>query len=301
MNWDNQLSSILSAVDGSVEKMRERLPLTGKFSKEGEDLLPVRERIRSDLDPPALPPRTHLLRQSSPSLSPGVQWTDLASIQSQLQIQSQEIDTLTQKLHDMERERQSQRCHIQTLQEEVHRLRERERERDEFSRAQSPVAERRMEQWQREVGRELSSLRGHITRAASRGNVEDSFTTKFHRDELEHLRRDLDQLKTRLRRQEEDMFLQQADTRETRRLYELSCKTVEELADSYRAHSTDLAKIISQYSHTQQELRQVRTIVSELQEEVRQLILRERQPAALLSAHTSGKCLPCSVSQTQPE
>ncbi|XP_039985421.1 centrosomal protein of 112 kDa [Xiphias gladius] len=292
MNWDSQLSSILSVADGSVAKMRERLTSPGKFSKGGEDLFPVRERIHdSDLDPPALPPRAPLLRQPSPSLSSGVQWADLAAIQSQLQIQSQAIESLTQKLHDMEREKQSQQCHIQTLQEEVHRLhealRESERERDESRRGQSPGAERRMEQWRREVGRELSSLRGHITRATSLGNLEESFSSKLRRDELEHLRREVDQLKTRLRRQEEDVFLQQAEARETRRQYERSCKTLEELTDSYRTHSTDLAKTVSQYSHTQQEVHQIRTVVSELKDEVRSLILQEREPTPLLSAHTS--------------
>lgn len=55
----------------------------------------------------------------------------------------------------------------------MHRLRERERERDESGLGQSPGAERKMEQWKREVGRELSSLRGHITRAMSLGNLEE--------------------------------------------------------------------------------------------------------------------------------
>ena len=191
-----------------------------------------------------------------------------------------------------------------------------------------------MEQWRREVGRELSSLRGHITRATSLGNLEErcvgvvgrncrlwnswliwkqlqfaitkklewhfhflgrqvwkrgndtsvlssfplfsplSFNSKIRREELEHLRREVDQLKTRLSeshvgkhtyimsshwfcgtphvlssvlacqakdkyslahgvgsfffcltgRQEEDVFLQQAEARETRRQYERSCK-----------------------------------------------------------------------------
>lgn len=90
-------------------------------------------------------------------------------------------------------------------------------------------------------------------------------------------------------RQEEDSFLQQAEARETRRQYEHSCKvhthcvrrlvfacgcavslrsltfplcafvqTLEDLTDSYRTHSTDLAKTVSQYSHTQEEVRQIR-------------------------------------------
>ncbi|XP_039666688.1 general vesicular transport factor p115 isoform X1 [Perca fluviatilis] len=293
MNWDNQLSSILSGADSSVAKMRERLTSPGKFAKGDEDFFPVRERIRdSDLGPPALPPRAPLLRQPSPSLSPSVQWADLAAIQSQLQIQSQAIESLTKKLHDVERERQSQQCHIQTLQEEVHRLREelreRESERADSRRGQSPGAERRMEQWRREVGRELSNLRGHITRATSLGNLEESFSSKLRREELEHLRREVDQLKAQLRRQGEDVFLQQTEARETRRQYEHSCKTLEELTDSYRTHSTDLAKTISQYSHTQQEVRQIRTTVSELKEEVRRLVLKECQPTPLQSAHTSG-------------
>ncbi|XP_074492024.1 uncharacterized protein LOC141768039 [Sebastes fasciatus] len=289
MNWDNQLSSILSVADGSVAKMRERLTSPGKFTKGGEDLFTARERSHdSDLGPPALPPRVPLLRQLSPSLSPAVQWADLATVQSQLQIQSQAIESLTQKLHDVERERQSQQFHIQTLQEEVQRLREELRERAESRRGQSPGAERRMEQWRREVGRELSSLRGHISRATSLGNLDESFTSKLRREELEHLRREVDQLKTQLRRQGEDMFLQQSEARETRRQYEHSCKTLEELTDSYRSHSTDLAKTVSQYSHTQQEVRQIRTTVSELKEEVRRLILKECQPLPLLSAHTSG-------------
>ncbi|XP_058494616.1 uncharacterized protein LOC131465756 [Solea solea] len=290
MNWDNQLNSILSVADGNVAKMRERLTSPRNFSKGGENVFPVRERIHaSDLNPPALPPRAPL---PTPSLSPGVQWTDLASLQSQLQMQSQAIESLNQKLHDMERERQSQQCHIQTLQEEVHRLRESlresERDRGESRRAQSPAAERRMEQWRREVERELSSLRGHITRATSLGNVEDSLSSKLRREELEHLRREVDQLKTRLRRQEEDVFLQQTEVRETRRQYERSCKTMEELTESYRTHSTDLSKTVSQYSHTQQEVRQIRTAVSELTDEVKSLILRDHEPTPLLSGHVSG-------------
>ena len=35
-------------------------------------------------------------------------------------------------------------------------------------------------------------------------------------------------------------------------------QTLEELTDSYRTHSTDLAKTVSQYSRTQQEVHQIR-------------------------------------------
>lgn len=178
-------------------------------------------------------------------------------------------------------------------------MREDVREREELWREQSPGADRRIEQWRREVGRELSSLRGHITRATSLGNLEESFSSKLRREELEHLRREVEQLKTRLRRQEEDVFLQQTEARETRRQYEHSCKTLEELTDSYRIHSTELAKTVSQYSHTQQDVHQIRATVSDLKDEVRNLVLRQREPSPLLSVHTSGSpVLPVPHSQS---
>ncbi|XP_029939828.1 general vesicular transport factor p115 [Salarias fasciatus] len=293
MNWDNELSSILSVADGSVAKMRKRLTPPGKFPKGGEDLFAAREKLyNTNLDPPALPPRAPLLRQPSPSPSPGVQWADLASIQSQLQIQNQAIESLTQRLHDLEREKQSHQCHIQMLQGEVHRLhgelRDQEREREESRRGQSPGAQRRMEEWRREVGRELSSLRGHISRATSLGNLEESLSSKLHKEELEHLRRELDQLKTRLRRQEENGLLQQAEARETRRQYERSCKTLEELTDSYRTHRADLTQTLSQFSHTQHEVCQISATVSELKDEVRRFALHDGEPTSLLSAHVPG-------------
>ncbi|XP_014072278.2 RNA-binding protein 25 isoform X1 [Salmo salar] len=321
MNWDNQLSSILSAADGSVAKMRERLTTPGNYPKGREvDLYPVREVASvSNLELPRLPP----LPESSISLLPppssAVQWADLAAVQSQLQIQSQAIESLTQSLHDMDREKHSQQRHIQALQDEVRRLREhvterereRERERDGERRGSgmtSPEVERRMEQWRREVGRELSTLRRHITRATSQGNLEESFSSKLRREELDHLRREVDTLKTQLRRQEEDMFLQQSEARETRRQYEHSCKTLEELRDSYRNHSFDLAKTVSQYTHTEQEVCQIRITVSELKDEIRSLILRERHHTPTVTLHTAvpalaafSRCKEVSGQKAEPD
>lgn len=282
MNWDSQLSSILSLTDSSVVKIRERLTSANRYPNR-EDMFPVNDKLdKSDFSPPV---RVALHRQLSSPVSQNVQWTDLAAIQSQLQIQGKAIESLTKKLYDMEREKQSQQCVIQTLQEEVQRLREDQRERETLWREQSPGAERRMDQWRREVGRELSSLRGHITRATS---LEESFSSKLRREELEHLRKEVEQLKTRLRRQEEEVFLQQTEARESRRQYEHSCKTLEELSDCYRVHSTDLAKTASQYSNTQHEVHQIRATVSELKHEVRNLALRDHEPTPLLSVHTTG-------------
>ncbi|KAK3542280.1 hypothetical protein QTP86_021977 [Hemibagrus guttatus] len=91
------------------------------------------------------------------------------------------------------------------LQEEVRRLRERlearekERERkQDIEEDKVPAVEMKLEQWKREVGRELSALRGHMDRATSLGNREESFSSKLCREEVDRLRREVDLLKSKL-------------------------------------------------------------------------------------------------------
>ncbi|KAB5539704.1 hypothetical protein PHYPO_G00092100 [Pangasianodon hypophthalmus] len=271
MNWDNQLSHIISAADGSVAKIRERLAFPGRLSREREDVYPVRDLSHATgLDPPV-------------RLSGAVQWTDLAAVQDQLHNQRQTIEALTQNLRSVERERDAQQRQIQTLQEEVRRLRERledrekERERkQDMDGEKVPAVEMRLEQWKREVGRELSALRGHIDRATSLGNREESFSSKLCREEVEQLRREVDLLKSKLMRHEEDMYQQQSEAREMRRQCERSCKTLETVTDSYRTHGFELSRIVSQYQHTQQDVRDLRLTISGLKDEVRGLISRDR-------------------------
>ncbi|KAI2652278.1 hypothetical protein H4Q32_015160 [Labeo rohita] len=319
MNWDQQLSSIISEADGSVAKMRERLTAHRRSPRGTEDVFPVRE-VTAGVD-------------LKPTM---VQWSDLTAIQTQLQQQSQAIETLTQSLRLLERERNDQQRQIQTLQEEQKRLQDKleERQRDVERRSLSPGPDRRIEQWKREVDRELSNLRGQINRATTLGNQEESFSSKLRREELEQLRREVDILKNKLIRalsqskctlcqnkhtqsrsaaftltqinmtlryclclcwlhvhnpvnidrrsdsvrQEEDTFQLQSEARETRRQYERSSKTLESFTDSYRTQSFDLARMVSQYQHTQQEVRDLRVTVSELKDEVRGLVLRETLP-----------------------
>ncbi|KAJ8376325.1 hypothetical protein SKAU_G00069050 [Synaphobranchus kaupii] len=285
MNWDSELSSVLSAAEGSVAKIRRQLAMPGKYPK---DIIPERDVSHmTDFQPPPPPqPLTSL------SLNPPPQWEDLARIQGQLQSQNQAIESLTKTLRSMESERHSLQLHLQALQEELRRLRgreeDREREREGGGVSASPGVERRMEQWKREVGMELSSLRGHITRAVSLTHQEESFSSKMQREEIEQLRREVDQLKQQLRRQEEEVFHQQSESREARRQYERSCKTLESLTDSYRTHSLDLTKTISQHQSTQEDICQLRLSVSELKDEVRELILRDGRPTPVLTTQEAA-------------
>uniref|UniRef100_A0A096LS72 Uncharacterized protein n=1 Tax=Poecilia formosa TaxID=48698 RepID=A0A096LS72_POEFO len=288
MNWDSQLNSILSVADGSVAKMRERLTSAGKFPKGAEGRLIYSSlksqtvallRICSESRPNYRPPS---------SLRLGVQWADLAAIQSQLQIQSQLIESFSVKLNDLEREKQSQQYHIHTLQgisQEVRSLRGELRKKDRERADLSSEVERRMEQWRREVGRELSSLaRGNDLR----GDLKESFGSRLGRDELERLRRELERLRRELGRQEEDMQLQQTEARETRRQCEHSRKTLAELTGSCRTHSCDLMRTLCRYSLTQQEVHQMRAAVSELKREVRSLFHQGQALASPPQQLTSG-------------
>ncbi|XP_061539735.1 uncharacterized protein LOC133406260 isoform X1 [Phycodurus eques] len=249
MNWDRQLSSILSAADNSVANMRGRLSLLGNSSKREEEFFPFREKIPiSDFDSHPIWSPSPGARQLLP-VSPGVQWADLASIQSQLQTQNQAIESLIKKVGNMEREKESQQFHIQTLQAEVDRLREdlrgRRSEKEDF------------------LGVERGMRDGAVTFS------KESWSSKVCRVELEHLSKEVDQLKTRLRRQEEAMMHQEKEARESRRQCQHGHEMLQELIDSYKAHSTDLAK--SAFEYAQKEVRHISATVSELEGEVRHL------------------------------
>ncbi|XP_068508233.1 paramyosin isoform X2 [Syngnathus scovelli] len=254
MNWDRQVSSILSAADDSVANMRGRLSSLGNTSKR-EESFQFKEKFHdSDFDTLAVSAPSSSAQQVRP-VNPGVQWADIASIQSQLQTQNQVImESLTKKLRDIEQEKQSQQFHMQTLQAEVDRLRQdlrgRRREKDFGG----------QEQVMSDVG--------------TSAFPKDSWSSKTCRAELEHLRKEVEQLKTRLRRQEEAMMLQEKEAREHRRQCQHSSEQMlQELTDRYKSHSTDLAK--RSFEYVQKEVHHISNTVSELEGEV--IRLRERQ------------------------
>ncbi|TRY99133.1 hypothetical protein DNTS_030406 [Danionella cerebrum] len=179
----------------------------------------------------------------------------------------QAIEGLIENVRSLERERNAQQRQIQTLQEEQRRLHEKlqEKERDADQRFLSPAAERGMEQWKREMEREISCLRTQIHRATAAGNQEESFSSKLRREELEQLRRELEIIKDKLLRQEEDMFQLQSEAREARRQQERSSK----------------------YQSTQQEVRNLRLSISELKEDVQGLVLGGPHHTAAQEVHRS--------------
>ncbi|XP_077390959.1 uncharacterized protein LOC144027376 isoform X2 [Festucalex cinctus] len=252
MSWDRQVSSILSAADDSVANMRGRLCALGNSSKREDDFFPFREEFHDSVLNSHAVGGPSSAQQLLP-VCPRVQWSDVASIQSQLQIQNQAIESLTKKLGDMEQEKHSQEFHIQMLQAEVDRLREdlrrRRSEKEDFPRGVS------------DVGAVAVPM--------------ESWNSKVCQAELELLCKEVDQLKMRLRRQEEAMMLQEKEARESRRQCQRCSEMLQELTDRYKSLSTDLAK--SAFEYSRKEFRHISATVSELEGEV--MHLRERQAA----------------------
>uniref|UniRef100_W5MX82 Uncharacterized protein n=1 Tax=Lepisosteus oculatus TaxID=7918 RepID=W5MX82_LEPOC len=297
MNWDSQLSAVLSAADGSVAKIRERLNTASHFSKGIDKHVDVRSRLLlSDVYPDSGQFRSvcfeesPLSRPSAPLSgvpSAGKQWGQLPEILSRLQDQSQAIQSLTQAVRLLERERDKQQQHLQALQgqsHEVRRLRDREQQRERGG----SETEGRLDQWRREVRGELQSLTEKLERVAAR---QDSFSGKLQREEMEQLKRELDHLKHKLRRQEDDLLSQISETRDMRRQYERNTKMLESLADSYRGHAEDLTRTLSQQQSAHHDLHSLRSCVSELKDEMRGLRLADSQPMSSHGTRRAGDCV----------
>ncbi|KAK1165115.1 stress response protein NST1 isoform X2 [Acipenser oxyrinchus oxyrinchus] len=265
MNWDTQLSSILSTTDSSMARIRERLNTAGSFSKdELGDSLHMKSLLYQEPSP-------------SPSylepLPPRMERGDLTGVHTQLQSQSRAIESLTQTVLRLEKDWELQQHCIQTLEEEVHRLRSRGEE--EQRRSPERQLERRVEEWKRGVTSELYSLRAQLQReaerAGSQGQQEIQDSKKLLREECETLRREVEHIKLQLRRQEEELLNKIFETREMKRSQERNSKTLEGLTHGYRSHSVDLNKVLSSHHYTEQEFKHIRSSVMDLKEEVRSL------------------------------
>ncbi|MGH0143273.1 UNVERIFIED_CONTAM: hypothetical protein FKN15_031864 [Acipenser sinensis] len=145
-----------------------------------------------------------LYQEPSPSylepLPPRMDRGDLTGVHTQLQSQSQAIESLTQTVLKLEKDRELQQHRIQTLEEEVRRLRTHGEE--EQRRSPERRLERRVEEWKREVTSELYSLRAQLQReaerAGSQGQQDIQDSKKLLREECETLRREVEHIKLQL-------------------------------------------------------------------------------------------------------
>ncbi|KAM9129675.1 coiled-coil domain-containing protein 159 isoform 2-T2 [Pangshura tecta] len=274
MNWDTQLNSILTATDSNVAKIK-RLNTTSISSK--VDLL--LDRINTEKV--AFDESVAGSRQPCPTCLSlphcRMATEDLAAISSQLHSQAKVIESLTQSVNRLKQEKELQQQQILHLEEEVGRL---------HNSPQSGLESllgRRMEG----LKSELRNLRQQVFHQPDGDCTPDLYPSssvmqEVHESkkllwrEYECVRREVEQLKHKLNRQEEDLVNQMSETDEMKRTQSRYCKMLEALMNSHKTQSDDLDKARLETRSTRQELGHIKSTVTDLKDQMKNLPLEEK-------------------------
>ncbi|XP_072430493.1 uncharacterized protein [Chiloscyllium punctatum] len=276
MNWDTQLNSILNDTDCNVEKIKKRLNTTGYYAKVGS--IDKMEHVRfSDPISVATEPSSY-----SDMLSYKLPKEELMGIYRQLQSQGKTIEFLQQALLRVETEKVQQTQKIRSLEEDIRRLQSKTEERClDFQ------LEKKMEEWRRGMSNEIYSLREqvqHVNGRFSQGKItisslmqEVQQSKKDLCEEHDSLRREIDNLKHKIRRQEDELLNHISDTRELKQSQEKSSKILRELMSKYQLQLLDSNKSVHEREYTEQELTHIRSTVAGLKEQLRNINLADNQ------------------------
>ncbi|XP_038650071.1 myosin heavy chain, clone 203-like isoform X2 [Scyliorhinus canicula] len=276
MNWDTQLNSILDDTDCNVAKIKKRLNTTGYYTKVGS--LDTMEHTRFS-DPISVP-----MEPSSYSdiLNCKLPKEELMGIYRQLQSQGKAIEFLQQALLRVETEKVQQQQKIRSLEDDIRRLQSRPEEKClDFQ------LERKMEEWRREMSNEMYSLREQLRQVEGRfkhGKITISSLTQEIQEskkdlceEHDSLRREIDNMKHKIRRQEEDLLNHISDTKELKQSQEKNTKILRELMNKYQCQLLDSNKSVHEREYAEQELTHIRSTVAGLKEQLRNMCLADNQ------------------------
>uniref|UniRef100_A0A8C8SP10 Uncharacterized protein n=1 Tax=Pelusios castaneus TaxID=367368 RepID=A0A8C8SP10_9SAUR len=214
---------------------------------------------------------------------------ELAAISSQLHSQAKVIESLTQSVNRLKQEKEVQQQRIHNLEEEVNRLQS-----SPHSGLESLLG-RRMEGLKSEL-RNLRQQVFHQPDGDCTPNLypSSSVIQEMHESkkvlwqEYECVRREVEQLKHKLNRQEADLFNQMSETDEIKRAQSRYCKMLEDLMNSHKAQSDDLDKTRLETRSTHQELSHIKFTVTDLKDHMKSLHLEEKpfnKPVGEESAH----------------
>lgn len=213
---------------------------------------------------------------------------ELSAINKQLHSQAQVIESLTQTVYRLKQEKELQQQSISHLEKEVDRL-----QHNPHSGLDS-VLGYRMEG----LKSELRILRQQMFQqsdgdcppdlCSSPGIVQDMLESKKALwQEYKTIRREIDQLKHKLDRQEEDLFNQVSATHDIKRTQSRYCRMLEDLMNSHKAQTQDLDKARSETQSTQQELGHIKSTVTDLKEQVESLNLEDKFYAMSMKEESS--------------
>ncbi|KAJ7332806.1 hypothetical protein JRQ81_014986 [Phrynocephalus forsythii] len=275
MDWDTQLSSILTEADSNMAKIKEHLNATGVSSK--TELLLDRIHTKSAVlaEPQTGPGPLNFPCGAHPCCRMATE--ELSAISKQLHSQAQVIESLTQSVQRLKQEKEVQKQSITFLEEEVNRLQ------NGSHGALEAVLGRRMEG----LKSELRSLRQHVFQRSDGDGPPDLFSSpgivqdmleskKVLWQEYECIRREVEQLKHKLDQQGEDLFNQVSATHEIKRTQTRYCKLLEDLMNTHKAQIHDLEKARIETQSTQQDLNHVKSAISNLKEQVKILHLEDK-------------------------
>ncbi|XP_067893131.1 coiled-coil domain-containing protein 159-like isoform X2 [Heterodontus francisci] len=276
MNWDTQLNSILNDTDCNVAKIKKRLNTAGYYAKVGS--LDKMEHVRFS-DPISVPMEPSFY---SDMLNYQLPKEELMGIYRQLQSQGKAIESLHQALLRVETEKEQQQQKIRSLEQDIRRLQSQSEERSlDFQ------LERKMEEWRREMSNEMYSLREqirHVDGSFSHRKItisslmqEVQESKKDLCEEHDSLRREIDNMKHKIRRQEEELLNQVSDVKELKQSQEKNSKILRELMNKYQSQFLDISKSVHEQECAEQELTHIRSTIAGLKEQLRNIRLTDNQ------------------------
>ncbi|XP_051789221.1 uncharacterized protein LOC127529487 [Erpetoichthys calabaricus] len=248
--WDLQLKSIMSATDGSTERIRERLISAGSAPKD-----PTLGGInRRELTPEV----------SLPSLVHPPLWCSTGNKGILSETPSRALDVLSHTVWRLEKDSEQQQQRIQSLEDEIRRL----RHLDAGKRDSRDLLERRVEDWRKDVSTELYSLKEELRRQADRGQY-DGRDRYLLREESETLQREAANMKQKIRGLQEDIGRLTSDLREVNATQDRNSQMLQKLIDSCQSQSLDISQAVCSHRTTEHEISQIRSSIKDLREEVR--------------------------------
>ncbi|XP_043941852.1 synaptonemal complex protein 1-like [Protopterus annectens] len=290
MSWDLQLNSILSATDSNVEKIRQRLNTSRSVSKGFMlDKMGIKEFRLSE--PEVSSPKPSFLYMDIQSQKSSVESRSLPN--SSLEMQTKVIESLSQAVQRLEKEKEQQQHRIRKLEEEVLQLRLQSYPDDISSLLR---LETKVNEWRREISNEIFSLREKLHYQTERDlnknfdNIMEDVnqSKKLLWEESASLRREIDYLKHRLKRQEEDLRSHISEIQNLKRSHDRNSETLMDLMDSSRSHSSVAIKTHAVNMQKEQELKNIRHEVEELRRQLK-IHLEDKQYSKPVKGGKPGK------------
>ncbi|XP_067157238.1 coiled-coil domain-containing protein 159 isoform X1 [Apteryx mantelli] len=273
MSWEARLSSLLAETDSGVARAKQRLNMTNVPSKVDlqldristedavfdECLLGTQQRCPTCM---GLPPCNMAAEK-------------LAAITSQLHSQTKIIELLTQSVNQLKQEKEFQQQRINNLEEDVQRLQNSSYSNLEtLLRRIDELKSEHHKQQQKVFNRPHGDCESHL-HSCCNSPREMKESEKLLWQDYVCVKKELEQLKHKVNRQEEELSNQMSAADEMKRTQSRYCTVLEDLLSNHKTQSYSLDQSRMEMHSTQQELSHIRSTVAALKDQVKSLFLKE--------------------------